>query len=105
MLQCQKEVCRCKPSESASKIRGLDGEARPTLRGLSQGYVKVCRDWKLKPCVVVGSSFPSWLPVLCELGFEAVLVLLRLSEHLARVESFVGDKCVIWCGADWGAFG
>jgi hypothetical protein len=55
--------------------------------------------------VVVGSSFPSWLPVFYELGFEAVLVLLRLSEHLARVESFVGDKCVIWCGADWGAFG
>jgi hypothetical protein len=94
-----------KPSESITKIRRLDGEARPTLRGLTRGYVKVRSDGKLKPCVVVGSSFPSWLPVLHELGFEAVLVLLRSSDHLARVESFVGDKCVIWCGADLGAFG
>jgi hypothetical protein len=87
------------------KIRRLDGEARPTLRGLTRGYVKVRSDGKLKPCVVFGQSFPSWLPVLSELGFEAVLVLLRTDEHLAKVEAFVGDKCVIWCGSDWGAFG
>jgi hypothetical protein len=75
------------------------------LQGLTRGYVKVRRDGKLKPCVVFGQSFPSWLPVLHGLGFEAVIVLLRMDEHLAQVEAFVGNKYVIWCGSDWGAFG
>jgi hypothetical protein len=87
------------------KIQRLDGEAQPTLQGLTRGYVKVRSNGKLKPCVVFGQSFPSWLPVLSELGFEVALVLLCTDEHLSKVEAFVGDKCAIWCGSDWGAFG
>jgi hypothetical protein len=87
------------------KMQRLDGEAQPTLRGLTRGYVKVQSGGKLKPCVVFGQSFPSWLPILSELGFGTVLVLLRTDEDLAKVEAFVGDKCVIRCGSDWVAFG
>jgi hypothetical protein len=87
------------------KIQQPGGEAGPTLRGLPRGYVKVQSDGKRKPCVVFGQSFPSWLPVLSKLGFEAVIGMLRTDEHLAKAEAFVGDKCVIWCGSDWGVFG
>jgi hypothetical protein len=52
-----------------------------------------------------GIIFPSWLPVLTEVGFEPVLILLRSDACLEEVETFVGNKCVIWCGSDWGAFG
>jgi hypothetical protein len=69
------------------------------------GFVKVRKDGELKPCVVLGSTFPSWLPVLRELGFEPVLILLRSDVYLEEVEAFVRDKCVIWCGSDWEAFG
>jgi hypothetical protein len=76
------------------------------LRGLTTGFVKVRKDCKLKPCVMFGSTFRSWLPVVTELGFEPVLILLRLDACLEEVvETFVGDKCVIWCGSDWEAFG
>jgi hypothetical protein len=87
------------------KLGHLDGEARPTLRGLMTGFVKVCKDGKLKPCIVFGSAFPSWLPVLRELGVEPVLILLRSDACLEEVEAFVGDKCVILCGSKWKAFG
>jgi hypothetical protein len=93
------------PEAPSVKFRRLDGEARPTLRGLTTGFVKVWKDCELKPCVVLGSIFPSCLPVLTELGFELVLILLRLDACLEEVETFEGDKCVIWCGSDWGAFG
>jgi hypothetical protein len=43
--------------------------------------------------------------VLRELGFEPVLILLRSDACLEEVEAFVGDKCVIWCGPNWEAFG
>jgi hypothetical protein len=53
-------------------------------------------DRKRKPCVDIGSSFPSWLPMFCKLiAVEAVLVLLRWSEYLGRMEAFVGNKYVI----------
>jgi hypothetical protein len=34
-----------------------------------------------------GQTFPSWLPVLQKLGFEAVLVLHLLDKHLVKVEA------------------
>jgi hypothetical protein len=88
------------PEAPSVKFRRLDGEAPPTLRGLTTGFVKVRKDCELKPCAVLGSIFPSWLPVLTELGFDPVLILLRSDAFLEEVETFVGDKCVIWCGSD-----
>jgi hypothetical protein len=43
--------------------------------------------------------------VLRELGYEAVLVVLKSDDCLAEVEDIVGAKCMIWCGSDWGVFG
>jgi hypothetical protein len=42
--------------------------------------------------------------VLRELGYRAVLVLLREDKQLKAVKDFVDDQCVVWSGADWSVF-
>mgnify|MGYP000750963664 CR=1 FL=1 len=86
-------------------MRSVNGVERPTLRGLTTGVVKVRSDVALIPCVVFGSLVPGRLFVLRELGYEAVLVVLKSDDCLAEVEDIVGAKCMIWCGSDWGVFG
>ena len=83
----------------------MDLTERSTLRGLTTGIVKLRTDSELKPCVVFGGEFSSWIPVLRELGYRAVLVILRDEKLLATVEDLVDDKCAIWCGPDWTVFG
>jgi hypothetical protein len=83
----------------------VDLGERSTLRGLTTGIVKLRSDSDLLPCVVFGEELSSWLPVLGELGYRAILVLLRDEKHLAAVEDLVEDKCAVWCGPDWGVFG
>jgi hypothetical protein len=87
------------------KICRMDLTERSTLRGLTTGIVKLRSDEALLACVVFGGEFSSWLPVLRELGYRAILVLLREGKHLEAVEDLVEDKCAIWCGSDWGVFG
>jgi hypothetical protein len=55
--------------------------------------------------VVFGGDFSSWLPVLQELGYRAIQVLLHEEKYLGAVEDLVEDKCAIWGGPDWGVFG
>jgi hypothetical protein len=63
---------------------------------LTTGVLEVWKDRELKAHgVVFGSSLPSWLLVLKELGFEAALIILCSDEHLSEVEAFLGDKYVI----------
>ena len=90
--------------EPARKLRKVDPTERSTLRGLTTGVVKLRGDSELRPCVVFGGQFSSWLPVLRELGYRAILVLLRDECHLEAVEDLVEDKCAVWCGADWSVF-
>ena len=84
----------------ARKLRKVDLSERSTLRGLSTGIVKLRGDGVLKPCVVFGGEFSSWLPVLRELGYRAILVILRNDRLLETVEDLVEDKCAVWCGPD-----
>ena len=51
--------------------------------------------------MVFGNVLPTWLFVLRDLEFEAVFVVLRSDTYLSEVETLVGDKCGVWCGADW----
>ena len=88
----------------ARKLRKVDLSERSTLRGLTTGMVKLRGDGALKPCVVFGGEFSSWLPVLRELGYRAVLVILRNDRLLEAVEDLVEDKCAVWCGPDWSVF-
>jgi hypothetical protein len=74
------------------------------LRGLTTGVVKLRGDTDLRPCVVFGDEYSSWIPVLRELGYRAILVLLRTDKYLAAVEDSVEDNCAIWSGADWSVF-
>jgi hypothetical protein len=87
------------------KLRKIDLTERSTLRGLTTGVVKLRSDTELLPCVVFGGEFASWLPVLGELGYRAILVLLQEETHLEAVGDMVDDKCAVWCGPDWGVFG
>jgi hypothetical protein len=87
------------------KLRRVDLTERSTLRGLTTGIVRLRSDEALLPCVVFGGGFSSWLPVLRELGYRAILVLLRDEKHLEAVEDLVEGKCAVWCGLDWGVFG
>jgi hypothetical protein len=87
------------------KLRKVDLTERSRLRGLMTGIVQLRSDEDLLPCVVFGGGFSSWLPVLRELGYRAILVLLREEKYLGAVEDLVEDKCAVWCGPDWGVFG
>jgi hypothetical protein len=81
----------------------LDLEERSTLRGLTSGVVKLRSDATLRLCVVFGGLFCSWLSVLRELGYRAILVFLRGEDYLDAVEALVGDKCAVWSASDWKA--
>jgi hypothetical protein len=85
--------------EPARKIRRLN--ERSTLRGLTTGVVRLRQGCGLAPCVVFGGEFPSWLPVLQELGFQAIFVALRSSLHLKSVENLVDHTCAVWSGPNW----
>jgi hypothetical protein len=101
------------------KLRRVDLTERSTLRGLTTGIVRLRSDEALLPCVVFGGGFSSRLPVLRELGYQAILVHspgielgtfawkadIRDEKHLEAVEDLVEDKCAVWCGPDWGVFG
>jgi hypothetical protein len=66
--------------------------------------VKLRGDTDLRPCVVFGDEYSSWIPVLRELGYQAILVLLRSDKYLAAVADSVEENCAVWSGADWSVF-
>jgi hypothetical protein len=89
----------------AKKPRVNKSGTRPTLRGLATGSVRLRVSDGGKACVVFGDKFPSWLPVLKEMGLRAVMVLLRSNAMLGAVEALVDDACVVVCGKDWSVLG
>jgi hypothetical protein len=54
--------------------------------------------------VVFGDTFSSWLPCLGELGFRAVLVVLRTGEYVQIVSHLVDSTCRIDIGLQGSAF-
>jgi len=66
--------------------------------------VQVSDGNSLERCVVMGSSFPSWLPFLEEMGYRAVLVFLDDDTNLKLVEACVRDDCMIIVGPNWSVF-
>ena len=55
-------------------------EERPTLRGLTTGSVKIREAASGVSYIVFGDVFPSWLPVLDELGLRPELVFFTGDE-------------------------
>ena len=80
------------------------GSKRPTLRGLTKGTVQVTDGKNLERCMVMGASFPSWLPFLEEMGHHTVLVFLDDDANLKLVEACVRDDCMIVVGRNWSVF-
>jgi hypothetical protein len=71
---------------------------------VTRGVVKVgCAE--AKRCVIFGSELPSWLMVMREMGYRAVMVFLTSDVHLSLVERLVDENCMILSGADWRVFG
>jgi hypothetical protein len=59
------------------------------LRGLTDGILNV-RDTPKKPCLVIGSFFPSWLLHVSDLGFFVDQVLVLHPSHIACIISYAG---------------
>ena len=64
-------------SNSDNLCTSSDSTFRSTLRGLTVGSLLLAHDHTLAPCLVFGSSFCGWLPVLEQLGFTPVGIVLH----------------------------
>ena len=74
------------------------------MRGLTKGKVQVADGDGLEQCIVMGASFPSWLPFLEEMGYGSVLVFLDNDSNLKLAEACVRDDCMILVGENWSVF-
>jgi hypothetical protein len=97
-------VCPEGPAPKCWKLEG--GEERATLRGLATGKVRLHEaDTNLKGCVVFGGKFPTWLPILRQLGLRAVLVFWDDDQAFNAAEALVDCSCVILCWKKWDVYG
>ena len=74
---------------------------RPTLRGLTSGSVAVQDQNSLAPCILFGGASCSWLPVVEQLGYRAVGVLLTSDHGLSYVRACVPAGCRILVCPQW----
>ena len=72
-----------------------------TLRGLTVGSLLVAPKNSRAPCLVFGSSFCGWLPVLEQLGFTPVGVILHTSICLSLVRAWVPSNCRVIVDSAW----
>jgi hypothetical protein len=79
--------------------KGGGNKERETLRGLTTGSIKMTSHGRDRlRCVVVGDSFPCWLPHCGALGLDVVRVCLRSDAFIKIVEKLVSETCVIEVG-------
>ena len=74
---------------------------RPTLRGLTSGSVAVQDQNSLAPCILFGGASSGWLPVVEQLGYRAVGVLLTSDHGLSYVRACVPAGCRILVCPQW----
>jgi hypothetical protein len=73
-----------------------------TMRGLTTGSVKVkLGKGPMKPCVILGVDFPSWVLHVRTLGFCVDQVLVHECTHVERLQAICGVGTKVWCGRDW----
>ena len=85
----------CDPSSLSSSV------FRPTLRGLTTGSLMVADSSSTSPCLVFGTSFNRWLPVLSQLGFHAVGVVVTDTSCLEAIRLWVSPTCRIFVSPQW----
>jgi hypothetical protein len=86
------------------KTARLSVADRPTLRGLTTGILRIAPSKVLQPCVILSSSFSSWLPLLTVLGYQPVLILTHDPTALPLIEAFTPQNCTVWCSSNWSSF-
>ena len=92
--------------DASLSVRTTEEATEPvdTLRGLAEGIVAPAQA-SLEPCVVFGGCYPSWLPLLRQMGFTPVLVVLQSRDLLKVVEASVPEQgCAVWVGEQWNVF-
>ena len=78
---------------------------RSTLRGLTSGSLPVRSGGPLAPCILLGITSSGWLPVVEQLGFYVVGILVVSDIGLSYVRRCVPVGCRILSTSDWGGLG
>jgi hypothetical protein len=74
---------------------------RPTLRGLTTGTVMVdTTSSDLKPVILWGDEFSSWLWVLDELKLRPIAVILSCVNSVDLVRGCIGEDCFVGLATD-----
>jgi hypothetical protein len=92
--------CEVNNNSCPSKFRKLVCEASHTLRGLTDGCLRVRSNTHKPPCLVIGDSFSSWLIHVPEFGFRVDQVIVKSPRHVAFIHRVCGDDVPVWCGTD-----
>jgi hypothetical protein len=78
---------------------------RETLRGLTRGSIAVRTSAEMEEVIVVGTSYPSWLPHLGTLGLRPSRIHVDTPTFLSSVRSNMSDRCLVsWGPMDWSSF-
>ena len=76
-----------------------------TLRGLTEGRIKLRDEVDRPRCLVMGIDFPSWLCHISSLGFKLDRVLLKHPRFLEQVYLVCGTDAAVWSCPDWESVG
>jgi hypothetical protein len=95
-------LCEVDDDSCPSKFRKVVREASHTLRGLTDGCLRVSANIHKSPCLVIGDSFLSWLIHVPEFGFQVDQIIVKSPRHVAIFHRICGDDVPVWCGTDLG---
>ena len=88
--------------KTSRKIQRVGNDDGYTMWGLTKGSLLVGCKPKLRTCVVMGTSFPTWLLHTASLGFKVAKVIIQEPTHQESIFKICGSDVMVWSGKNWG---